>query len=56
MKLRGPGDIYGLKQSGLPDFKYANLIEDQEILLKAKEVAFNLIDGDPQLSKNGNDN
>ena len=29
MKLRGPGDIYGLKQSGLPDFKYANLVEDQ---------------------------
>ena len=52
MKLRGPGDIYGLKQSGLPDFKYANLIEDQEILLQAKEVAFNLIDGDPQLSEN----
>ncbi|MCK5455944.1 MAG: DNA helicase RecG, partial [Melioribacteraceae bacterium] len=55
MKLRGPGDIYGLKQSGLPDFKYANLIEDQDILLKAKEVAFDLIDSDPQLSKNENE-
>jgi len=55
MKLRGPGDIYGLKQSGIPDFKYANLIEDQDILLLAKEVAFNLIDTDPQLSKKGNE-
>ena len=50
MKLRGPGDIYGLKQSGLPDFKYANLVEDQDILLKAKEVAFETIASDPQLS------
>lgn len=55
MKLRGPGDIYGLKQSGLPDFKYANLVEDQDILLKAKEVAFETIGNDPQLSKNNNE-
>ncbi len=54
MKLRGPGDIYGLKQSGLPDFKYANLTEDQDVLLKAKETAFSLIDDDPQLEKNEN--
>ena len=50
MKLRGPGDIYGLKQSGLPDFKYANLVEDQAILIKAKKTAFNIIDKDPKLS------
>ncbi len=55
MKLRGPGDIYGLKQSGLPDFKYADLIEDQDILLTAKKVAFNLIDDDPKLSKAENE-
>jgi ATP-dependent DNA helicase RecG len=55
MKLRGPGDIYGLKQSGLPDFKYANLVEDQEILLKAKIVAFDTIENDPKLSQNGNE-
>ncbi len=55
MKLRGPGDIYGLKQSGLPDFKYANLVEDQEILLKAKEVAFETIENDPQLASNKNE-
>ncbi|MCF6268866.1 MAG: ATP-dependent DNA helicase RecG [Melioribacteraceae bacterium] len=54
MKLRGPGDIYGLKQSGLPDFKYANLIEDQDILLIAKDAAFSLIDSDPSLTKNEN--
>lgn len=54
MKLRGPGDIYGLKQSGLPDFKYANLVEDQDILLKAKSVAFDIIEHDPKLSSKDN--
>lgn len=54
MKLRGPGDIYGLKQSGLPEFKYANIIEDQNILLTAKEVAFETIENDPNLSNDNN--
>lgn len=31
MKIRGIGDILGLAQSGIPQFKYANLIEDQHI-------------------------
>ncbi len=55
MKLRGSGDIYGLKQSGLPEFKYANLVEDQDILLKAKEVAFETIENDPILSTTENE-
>ncbi|MDA3861421.1 MAG: ATP-dependent DNA helicase RecG [Melioribacteraceae bacterium] len=55
MKLRGPGDIYGLKQSGLPDFKYANLVEDQEILLEAKQLAFATIEKDPKLSSSENE-
>ncbi|MBU0475111.1 MAG: ATP-dependent DNA helicase RecG [Bacteroidetes bacterium] len=54
MKLRGPGDIYGLKQSGLPDFKYANLVEDQDILFKAKNTAFELIEDDHNLIKEDN--
>jgi ATP-dependent DNA helicase RecG len=54
MKLRGPGDIYGLKQSGIPDFKYANLIEDQDILLKAKNTAFEIVETDPILAKDEN--
>lgn len=35
MELRGPGDIFGTRQHGLPEFKIANLYEDIEIL---KEV------------------
>ncbi len=48
-KLRGPGNIFGTEQSGLPDFKYVNLVEDIEIIQQAKEVAFELIKTDPQL-------
>lgn len=37
MKLRGIGDVLGLNQSGLPQFSYANMIEDQAVLLAAQE-------------------
>jgi ATP-dependent DNA helicase RecG len=49
LKLRGPGDIFGIKQSGLPEFKHADLISDSKLILQAKEVAFKLIDEDPKL-------
>jgi ATP-dependent DNA helicase RecG len=54
MKLRGPGDIFGTKQSGFPDFKYANIIEDTELLLSAKEQAFKIINSDSHLTKEEN--
>lgn len=50
LKLRGPGDIFGIKQSGLPELKYANIIEDAELIYEAKETAFNIIREDPKLS------
>ncbi len=53
-KLRGPGNIFGTQQSGLPQFKYANLIEDQDLLEEAKQDAFNLITSDPLLTKGEN--
>lgn len=37
LKLRGPGEILGLRQSGLPDFKIADLIQDEALLRQAKE-------------------
>lgn len=51
LKLRGPGDFLGTKQSGLPDFKYADIIEDQILLSQAKNYAWNVIKTDPELSK-----
>lgn len=52
LKLRGPGDIFGTKQSGFPELKYTNIIEDQELILEAKQSAFKLIEVDPKLEKN----
>ncbi|WP_010269749.1 ATP-dependent DNA helicase RecG [Paenibacillus senegalensis] len=43
LELRGPGDFFGTKQSGLPDFKLADLMSDYEILEKAREDAAALV-------------
>jgi len=49
LKLRGPGDLLGTKQSGLPDFKFADLVKDQDILELAKEYADELLEKDKDL-------
>lgn len=49
LKLRGPGDFLGTKQSGLPDFKVADIIEDRWILEQAKTAAREMITEDPNL-------
>lgn len=43
LQLRGPGDFFGKKQSGLPDFKIADLIHDYRILETARQDAEKLI-------------
>lgn len=54
LKLRGPGDFLGTKQSGLPDFKFADIVEDQFLLTQAKEKAHQLLNEDPNLSGSEN--
>ncbi|MCO5252217.1 MAG: ATP-dependent DNA helicase RecG [Candidatus Kapabacteria bacterium] len=54
MKLRGPGDIMGTKQSGLPEFKYLSLAEDGEIIAQAKKAIEYLLRDDPKLNKTQN--
>ena len=55
MKLRGPGDIEGTQQSGIPiAFKLANLAKDGQILNLARNTAFNIIEKDPTLSLSQN--
>ena len=50
MRLRGPGEVLGRKQSGLPDFALASLVEDQEVLNLAREAAEKLILADQSLA------
>lgn len=54
LELRGPGEFFGTAQSGIPAFKHANLIRDQEILKQARTIAFEIIqeDFDLKLAKN----
>jgi len=50
LKLRGPGEFFGVKQHGLPRLKIANIVEDYIILEKAREDAFEIVRNDPALS------
>jgi ATP-dependent DNA helicase RecG len=52
-RLRGPGDMLGRQQSGLPPMRIADLIRDQDILIAARSVAQSMIDADPDLSGEG---
>jgi ATP-dependent DNA helicase RecG len=54
LKLRGPGDMAGTKQSGMFDFKIADLTTDAKILSGARHAAKNIIDEDPALKKEEN--
>lgn len=54
LELRGPGEIFGREQSGLPQFRFANLVLDQDILTLAREDAILLIDNDPQIIQDKN--
>ena len=50
LKIRGPGEFYGTRQSGLPGLKIADIFRDIPILGLAREEAFGLVDKNPNLS------
>jgi ATP-dependent DNA helicase RecG len=49
LQIRGPGDITGLKQSGMPDFRFLDISKDYKIIKKAREEAFLIEKQDPDL-------
>jgi len=51
LALRGPGELMGVRQSGLPDFRVAHLVRDTPILIEARKEAFRLIEEDPGLTQ-----
>lgn len=51
MEIRGPGDIEGTRQSGLLNFKLANILQDKNILDAAHETIETLLDQDPGLNQ-----
>lgn len=50
LEIRGPGEFFGTRQSGLPDLHVANVIRDIQILESAREEAFAITNEDPGLT------
>ncbi len=51
--LRGPGDLFGTRQHGLPPFRIADLLRDHEVLAEARRDARDLVAADPGLAQAG---
>jgi ATP-dependent DNA helicase RecG len=49
LNIRGPGEFFGTRQSGMPDLKIANIVRDAKLLATARGEAFSLIQKDPDL-------
>lgn len=47
MKIRGVGDMLGVRQSGIPKFRAGDIIRDMDIMLRARKIAGMLLDGAP---------
>jgi ATP-dependent DNA helicase RecG len=50
LKIRGPGDFLGARQSGLPDFRLAEALSDMSLLKRAREEAVSFLKSDPELT------
>ncbi len=52
--LRGPGDVFGVNQHGIPDFRVANLYEDSALLKEASNAVDQVFRDDPYLTNEEN--
>ncbi|MFZ3012127.1 MAG: ATP-dependent DNA helicase RecG [Nitrospira sp.] len=51
LRIRGPGEFFGLRQWGMPEFRVANLVSDADLLQQARQEAFSLLRADPGLKE-----
>ena len=51
LEIRGPGEFMGTRQSGLPDFRVADILRDGRLLNDARTEAFQLVEKDPRLER-----
>jgi ATP-dependent DNA helicase RecG len=51
LKLRGPGELIGTRQSGLADFRLANVLRDAGLLTAARQEALEWLERDPRLAR-----
>ena len=49
LDIRGPGELLGKRQSGLPELRFGNIVRDFDIMEKARKEAFDLVNSDPGL-------
>lgn len=49
LRLRGPGDLFGIRQSGIMDFRLGDVFQDAKILQNANEAAEKILTEDPEL-------
>jgi ATP-dependent DNA helicase RecG len=54
MRLRGPGEFFGIRQSGVLNFPCTDLVKDKELLETARNAAFGIIKDDPYLKNDKN--
>ena len=54
LEIRGPGDFLGTRQSGMPEFRVANILRDGALLDEARQAAFDLLKTDPDLNSTKN--
>jgi ATP-dependent DNA helicase RecG len=51
LELRGAGDVLGTRQHGLPELRVAQLPEDTALLVRARDLADELLRSDPELTE-----
>jgi ATP-dependent DNA helicase RecG len=54
LELRGMGDLFGERQSGMPTFRVANPLRDEQLMLLTRELASDILARDPELTSQEN--